>query len=118
MYYLSLPALFGSLSQGQHWDQVFNPEVVETDQGIEITLALPGFERGNISLVRENYNLSITAERQIKTKHGDENRTIARRFAIPKHINLEDIDAEYKDGVLTIKAMRAEESKPVRIEIR
>lgn len=94
------------------------PHVEETEDDFAMSFELPGFEKGNISILREHNILSISANRESKTKHGLDKRSFTRRYALPQNVDLEHVDAEYKDGILTIAAKKKEKFKPRRIEVR
>lgn len=90
----------------------------ETDNELTLFVEMPGFERGRISMLREENILSITANREYKTNGGSKTRSFQRRLLMPKYVDLEQIDAEYKEGILTIKVKKREDLKPKPIEIR
>lgn len=115
MLYLSMPHSF--------WEML-NPEpqyaidVGETEDAVSISLEMPGFEKGKISILRENGILSVSAEKAVKTKEGKDVRSFNRRFAMPPCVDLEQIDATYEDGILTLTAKKKDALKPRKIDIR
>lgn len=60
--------------------------------------------------------MEINAERITKTKNGEHSRSYTNSFFIPKYVDGESIEAEYKDGVLSLsaKALKPEEVLPKR----
>jgi len=94
------------------------PYTEEGEDGISISLDMPGFEKSRILISREQNVVTISAEREIKTKGGTDTRKFIRRFSLPQSVDLEQIDAEYKNGVLTISAKKHEKAKPKMIEVK
>jgi HSP20 family protein len=115
---MQYPISFFSPFLVRNEDPLEQPRVEDGDDEINLSFELPGFEKGKISILREGTTLSISADKETRTKHGSERRSYSQRFSLPGTVDLENIDAEYKDGVLSIKAAKKEESKPRRIEIR
>jgi HSP20 family protein len=74
----------------------------------------------------ENNVLTIRGEKKNESdkKEGDYHRiersygSFERSFTIPGTIKVNDIDAQYKDGVLTLTLPKAEEAKPKSIEVK
>ena len=96
----------------------FDPQVEETDEEMNVSLDMPGYEKSKISILREENTVTISAERQYKNKGEMNTRKFIRRLALPEYVNLENIDAEYKDGILTIRMRKKDEAKPRKINIR
>ena len=123
---------------GSVWDRVFQnavtnwgtenallpqTDVVETDRGFEVHLSVPGFKKEDFKIELHKNRLSIQAERKFvkeenKTYHRIESYYGAfnRLFTVPEGTKFDDINAEYKDGILTVTIPR-DESKPIRKQI-
>ena len=91
-----------------------------------VTAELPGFNIGNIDISIVNDNLTIKGEKK-PVKHGEEDilhrqecRTgqFQRSIKIPFKANVENIAANFRNGVLNVTVPRAEEDKPRKIEIK
>jgi HSP20 family protein len=101
------------------------PVDVHEDQGyVTIEAELPGFKREEIDLSLESGVLTISAERKAEsregTKHLSERRytRVMRSFTLPTSVDETQVDAELKEGVLTVRFPKREESKPRRIEVK
>ena len=101
-------------------------ELSETETAYRIELDLPGLTKKDININFENGVLTISGERTENNE--DEGRTyyrteryygsFSRSFTFPKRIDIESIKAHFRNGVLAVDALKAEESKPRRIEIK
>lgn len=109
-------------------DHVWQPKVNigETDNEFSITVELPGVDKKDIEISYENDVLKISGER--KREASDDNSSylreeryygkFSRSFNINTKINNQKIEADYKDGLLTVHLPKAEEVKPKEIKIK
>ena len=92
-------------------------------------MAVPGLNKSDFHLDLDNEILSISLETKEESEEKDEKYTrrefgyssFKRTFTLPETVNDEDINATYKDGILSILLPKREEAKnkPVRsIEIK
>ena len=118
----------GSLMEGK--EGLFSPriDVKETDSGYEISAEMPGVNRDDISITLEDGVLTLEAEVHREQKEEKEGRVIRserrygkymRSFNLGSDVSEADIDASFKDGVLTLTAPKREPAAPTskRIEI-
>lgn len=109
----------------------FSPrvDVRETGDHYEISAELPGVKKDDIHVTLENGVLTLEAEVSQEDKEEKEGRIIrqerrygkfTRSFNLGGNVHEEDISANFKDGVLTLKAPKAKEEVPSsrRIEVR
>lgn len=108
----------------------FSPriDVSENSDGYEISAEMPGVKKEDISITLEDGVLTLEAEVHREEKVEREGRVIRqerrygkymRSFNLGHDVSEKDIDASFKDGVLTLKAPKREETQPHshRIEI-
>lgn len=86
---------------------------------------LPGIDPETIDLTVEQNVLSVTAERLHNRREGDQiiardrpTGVFERQLFLGEHLDPEQLQASYEQGVLTIQIPVAPEAKPRRIEIR
>ena len=88
---------------------------------------LPGVDKDKIDVKLENGMLSIRGEKHTETetdkggKHHRRERfhgTFARSFTLPESIDAEKVDADYKNGVLTLSIPKVEKSRSRSIDIK
>ena len=101
------------------------------DEGDKYVLEseLPGFEKEDIHLDLDGDYLTITAQRSTEKEDKDKNGNYLRRerstSSYRRSFNIaacssEGIDAEYKNGILTVALPKKQEQQPAskRLEIR
>lgn len=116
---------FPTPSSGGNWMPAVNVE--ETSDQLVLTAELPGMKREDVELEVENNILTIRGEKGEQRQEGDENRryhlwerrygAFQRSFTLPRTVKADDIEAEFKDGILFVRMPKAPEAKSRRIEI-
>jgi HSP20 family protein len=113
-------------SMDDHRDESWAPsvDVTEKDGTLTLMASLPGMTEKDIELKVEGQVLTIKGERKSPetagfTYHKRESRsgTFSRSFALPDSANLENIRADYKNGILTIAVAQKPEAKPRTIKV-
>ena len=101
-------------------------DVLEGEQEYRIVMDLPGIAASDLEIQVENQTLSIKAERKNEVPEGFEPRrrersgnvAFTRTFRLGNGVNAGGIDANLKDGVLTLTLPRSEQSLARRIEVK
>ena len=109
-------------------ERTWLPRVDIDEGGNEIVLRadLPGLDEKDIKVTLEDDVLTLRGERvdQEKQEGRDYHRlerrfgAFQRSFTLATAVDAKKIAAEYKNGVLTVKLPKTEESKPKEIEIK
>jgi HSP20 family protein len=112
----------------QTWPTMPAVDVSETDKGYEIKAELPGMEEKNIEVKLADGVLTIKGEKQEEkeTKEKDyyvQERSFGsfqRTFQVPDNVDTNKIEANFKNGVLTVNLPKtAEAQKPAKkIEVK
>ena len=76
-------------------------ELYEEDGDFVLTVELPGFEREAIDVNWFEGRLDISAEREDEAR--TRRRTFHRTFRMPKAVEPDGIEAEYRNGVLEVR---------------
>jgi HSP20 family protein len=100
-------------------------DIYETENEIVVKAELPGVDRKDIALNLENNVLTLRGERRFEKETKEENYhrieraygAFSRSFSIPATVNEENIQAEYKDGILKIALPKKSQAKPKQIQI-
>ena len=89
-------------------------------------LDLPGVDPASIDVDIDDRTLTIRAERRPETVEGDQkwlvrerpSGTFARQLTLGYGVALDKIQAEYRDGVLSLRIPVAEEAKPRKVSVQ
>ena len=100
--------------------------VAEADGAFEVTVDLPGLKPEDVHVEVKNDRLWITGERKEEEEKKEKNyRHIERRFGrfervvpLPIPVDADQVEAGYKDGVLTVHVPKLEEAKAKRIPVK
>jgi len=101
-------------------------DIYETaEKDVVVKVDLPDMKRENIKVTFENNVLSVEGQRELTPSverdrfhhlergHGQ----FRRSFTLPATVDASRVDANYQDGVLTVKLPRRDEAKPKSITI-
>ncbi|VXD19281.1 Hsp20/alpha crystallin family protein [Marinoscillum sp. 108] len=107
----------------------FSPQVdiAESDKEFEIQFHIPGIQKENINIDVKDDRLTVSGERKMSQEKTEKNYhtvessygTFSRSFYLPDNVNVDKIDASYKDGVLNIvlpKDAKKEMKKTIAIK--
>jgi len=100
-------------------------DVYETENELVIKADLPQMPEKDLDVRVENNMLTIRGERKFEQKVKEENYlrmeraygSFSRSFSLPNTVNTEAIQAEYKEGVLTVTLPKRAESKPKQVKV-
>jgi len=101
-------------------------DVVERPDSFEIAAELPGLKPEDVEVKLENGILTLSGKRTYEAKderegyHRVERRygSFARSFSLPKDVRGDDITADLKNGVLTVRVPKDARALPRKIEVR
>jgi HSP20 family protein len=86
---------------------------------------LPGVDADSIELTAEQNTLTVRAERRWTPEEDDQilaqerpQGVFSRQLMLGEHLDAQQIQASYENGVLTIEVPVAPEAKPRKIEVR
>jgi HSP20 family protein len=124
LFDLGTPAFerFGSL-----FDDFFGTEAVshhpaadlyEDDANYYARIELPGVKRDKIDLQLENAVLTVRTHETKETESEQRSYSYERSLSVPDGVKLEELDATYADGVLTVTMPKEVAVKPRRIDVK
>ena len=102
-------------------------DIEEEDDKYVIKADLPGVDKKDIEVKFEDGVLTIRGEKKTESETGKGTRrhrterfygSFARSFALPDAIRVDDLNATYKDGVLSMAIPKEEKAKPKAINIK
>ncbi len=91
-----------------------------------LELAAPGMSKDDFKINLDNNQLTISSERKNEKKEKEDNYTrrefvfssFSRSFTLPKTINVDKINADYKNGVLSLVLPKKEEEAKLTRQIK
>lgn len=104
--------------------------IKEDNDGFDVEVAAPGFEKGDFRIELDNDVLTVSSEKKVEneTKEGQRfsrrefsYQSFSRSFTLPNTVENDKIAAKYENGILKISIPKKEEAKPRparQIEIR
>lgn len=116
---------YDSSSAGRNLAKFPSVNVSESDNGFHVEFAVPGFNKEDFKINVEKEVLTVSGEH--KAENLDEGKKYSRKefsyssfkrsFTLPENVDVNKIDANYKDGVLSLDVAKKEEVKPEVKEI-
>jgi HSP20 family protein len=96
----------------------WNLKVAENDNEVVVRAEMPGFEEQDLDVQVARGVLTIKAEKQENSEHGQHATSYHRSLKLPEGIDAGKVQATYRNGVLELHLPRAEETKPRRIPVQ
>jgi HSP20 family protein len=101
-------------------------DIVETEHNLVVKADLPDIKPDELDIRVENNILTIRGERKFEKKENESDYlrvercygAFSRSFSLANTVNAEAIQADYKNGVLTLNIPKREEAKPKQIKVR
>jgi HSP20 family protein len=113
-------SLAEGMGHGGHWDL----DVQEDDGNVVVRAEAPGFEPGDFDLQVRGDQLILQASHKAETEekergyHEWHQQELYRVVPLPVGIEAAKVEANYRNGVLTVRLPRSEESKAKRISVQ
>ena len=109
----------------QNFDWTPRVNVEEKEELFEITAEVPGMKKDEIDIEVQDGVLTIRGERKFEKEENGTNYhicersygTFQRAFTLPENVREDNIEAEYKDGILRLALPKAEPQKPKEIKV-
>ena len=101
-------------------------DLVENENTVKVRMDIPGIKPDQIDIQLNNNLLTVCGKREEEKEekgqmfHRVERRSgsFSRSVTLPAAVNEDKVDAQYKDGVLTITMPKTEASKTHRIKVK
>jgi HSP20 family protein len=101
-------------------------DISEGKEAYTVKIELPGVSKDDVKITLQENVLTIQGEKKQEKEVKETNfhrlernyGAFCRSFRLPSLIKADKIDANYKDGVLTINLPKSEEAKSKEIEIK
>ncbi len=101
-------------------------DISETDDEYIVRAEVPGVSKDDIKVTIKENVLTISGEKKQEKETKNENfhriervyGSFSRTFTLPGAVKVDKVEAKFKDGVLTIKLPKVEETKAKEIEVK
>ena len=84
-------------------------DIIESEDTYKVVLDIPGLSKNEVNVSLKDYVLTVRGERVDELEEGEVYRrqeraggVFSRSFALPQNVGVEDVDATFRTGVLTI----------------
>jgi HSP20 family protein len=131
------PSLNSLMEDFWNTDRFFNPpffnseimpavNIRETKNHYKLDVAVPGFKKDDFKITTEDGLLTISAETSKEESEEKENYTrkefssssFTRAFNLPENVEVDNIKANYNNGLLEIELQKSGKSVSVKKEIK
>jgi len=109
-------------------ERLFVPafDVRETPDAYQFKADLPGFKEGDVDINVTGNRLTVSGKREEERTEDKDNLFLSERsygsftrtFTLPDGVNADQIQADLRDGVLSLHVPKSEEAQPKKISIR
>jgi HSP20 family protein len=108
------------------WEWMPSVDISETDGKVQVRAELPGMEAKDIDVDVSGDVLTLRGEKSTEEEQKDERYycrerrygSFQRSFNLPTGVQSDQVDAQFKNGVLTVNMPKSEESEKKKIEIK
>lgn len=112
-------------AKSQRTQSAYSPriDVIEHDDSYQLIAELPGVEKSNIAITVQDATLTISANNSAEEKTDTHTRVLrrerqlgqfSRSFKVGKDIQQDNIQAQYKDGLLILTVPKVKPAAPVK----
>jgi len=116
--------LLSELSKGEFWSPAL--DIIEEKNQYVLKADLPGIKKEDIKISVQDDILTVAGERQSETVTEDKQvhrlersyGRFTRSLNLGANVDVANIKANYKDGVLELVVPKSEEKKPKSIEVQ
>lgn len=107
---------------GARFNNLPSVNIEEKEKEFKVELAAPGFAKKDFSINLQNDVLTISAEKKEEKEQSEKEfkrrefnySSFQRSFALPETVNEDQINAEYKDGILKLTLPKREGTEKKR----
>ena len=100
-------------------------DIRETEDALIFDAEMPGIKEEDVEVTVENNVLTVKGERKFEKDEKDENfhriercyGSFQRAFSLPNNVDVNDVKANYSNGMLEISFPKKAEAKPKKVKI-
>jgi HSP20 family protein len=100
-------------------------DIYEDENKLTLKLEVPGIEEKDLDVRLENNTLTVRGERKLEQEEKEENfhrierryGAFSRSFTLPNTVDVENVRANYENGILRLELLKRAEAKPKQIKV-
>ena len=99
-------------------------DLYQNNDNVVAVVELPGLRKEDIEISLHDGMLTIAGERKSESQNGEQAERseryvgkFRRSITLPTRVDVDKVNASYKDGILTVTLPKAEEAKPKQIQV-
>ena len=100
-------------------------DIYEDEHSITLKVEVPGMNEKDLDIKLENNTLTLSGERKFEKEEKEENfhrierryGSFSRSFTLPNTVESENVQANYENGILSIKLAKRAEARPKQIKV-
>jgi HSP20 family protein len=112
--------------RGESGELTFPVDVSENDSDVVVKAVLPGVKADDVEITVNEGILTIRGESRTEETTEKDNYhrreirygAFSRSVGLPSRVNQDQADAEFADGVLTVRLPKAEDARPKTIKVK
>jgi HSP20 family protein len=119
---------FGAMTESFGWSSQFGPsvDIAETENEITLRAELPGVDPKDLDITVTADRITISGEKKETVDRSEQNfhhkeirsGKFARSFSFPAGVDTQQVNAEHKNGVLTVKLKKSQQSSGRKVEVK
>lgn len=102
-------------------NKIMKTDIKENENNYLIDIEMPGYDKEDIKIEVEEGYLNVSASRNVKNDEEESNYVrreryygeCSRSFYVGESIEVEDVKASYKNGILKLEVPKKEEKKEI-----
>jgi HSP20 family protein len=100
-------------------------DIYEDEKKVLLKLEVPGIEEKDLDVRVENHTLTVKFERKFEQEEKEENfhrierryGSFSRAFTLPTSVDVENVKANYQNGVLQLELAKKPGAQPKQIKV-
>jgi HSP20 family protein len=119
---------FGNMAESFGWGGQLGPsvDISETDKEITLLAELPGVDPKDLDITVTADRITISGEKRETVEKTDKNYhqkeiragKFSRSFSLPSGVDTQQINAEHKNGVLTVRLAKSQTHPGRKVEVK
>ncbi len=103
----------------KNWEKFWGVTMEEAEKEVVVRFELPGFEAGEMDVHLAGNELKVEAvHKVVEEKKEVESMKVHRAVTLPPNLDLEQLAATYRNGILEVRVPKLPEAQGRKIEVK